>query len=449
MPSNQNELAPNVWPQTAARNSDGAIEVGGVSVIDLARQYQTPLYVLDEADIRSRAKAYQTAFNSGEVETEVFYAGKAFLATKVISWIASEGLSIDVCTAGELAVALKAGVSPERILFHGNNKSIDELTQAIQLGIGRIVVDSFQEILRLAAIASEHGVTAQVLIRLTVGVEAHTHEYIATAHEDQKFGISIATGAALEAAKLVIESDSLSLLGLHSHIGSQIFDADGFEIAAHRVIETAAKIRDEFDFTISELNLGGGMGIAYLAEDDPLQVAQMAHALHEIVISQCQQLNFPVPRLLIEPGRAIIGPAGITVYEVGTIKQVDVSDTQTRRYISVDGGMSDNIRTALYEAQYTAALASRTTNSMAVASRVVGKHCESGDIVIQDAQLPADIEAGDLLAVAATGAYCRAMASNYNYIVRPAVVSVCNGISEIVLRRETLADLLSLDPGAE
>ena len=423
--------------------------VGGIPVSQLAEQYETPLYIFDETDLRLRASQYHQAFSAGEIETEVFYAGKAFLATKVLRWIAEEGLSVDVCTGGELAVALLAGIAPERILFHGNNKSVSELTEAVSAGVGRIVVDSFQEIERLAKVASSQGVTVQVLVRLTVGVEAHTHEYIATAHEDQKFGFSIASGAALEAAKLVIESDSLSLLGLHSHIGSQIFDATGFEVAAHRVMQMAAQIRDEFDFTISEVNLGGGMGIAYLSEDDPITVEQMALALQQIVLSECESVNFPVPKLLVEPGRAIVGRAGITLYEVGTIKDVAVTDEMSRRYISVDGGMSDNIRTALYSADYTAMIASRDSSAPAIASRVVGKHCESGDIVVNDANLPSDIAAGDLLAVAATGAYCRAMSSNYNYVVRPAVVGVKDGKSELILRRETLSDLLALDAGVE
>ena len=448
MSSQTNILEPNVWPQSVARTDAGEITIADVPVSQLVAQYGTPLFVLDEADVRARAKAYHAAFNSGDVVTEVFYAGKAFMATKVVKWIVDEGLNVDVCTAGELEVALRAGVAPERILFHGNNKSVLELERAVEVGVGRIVVDSFIEIERLANVASARGATVQVLIRLTVGVEAHTHEYISTAHEDQKFGLSIATGAALEAARMVVESDSLSLSGLHSHIGSQIFDAQGFEISARRVIETAVAIRTDLDFTVSELNLGGGMGIAYLGDDDPLQVDQMAKALLGILVEECQRVQFPVPRLLVEPGRAIIGPAGITVYEVGTTKDVDVSDDLVRRYISVDGGMSDNIRTALYGAEYTVALASRNSNAELVDSRVVGKHCETGDIVIRDAQMFADIVPGDLLAVAATGAYCRAMASNYNHIVRPAVVAVCNGESEVVLRRETLEDLLAFDVGA-
>jgi len=304
------------------------------------------------------------------------------------------------------------------------------------------------EIQRLNQIAAVHGVTQQVLVRITVGVEAHTHEFIATAHEDQKFGLSVSSGAALAGVEAVLGADALSLLGLHSHIGSQIFDAAGFEVAAHRVVDLAAQIRDEFDFTVSELNLGGGMGIAYVAGDDPLDVAQMAQAIHAIVIEQCARVHFPVPHLAVEPGRAIVGGTALTVYEVGTVKPVELDGGITRHYIAVDGGMSDNIRPALYDAEYTVTLASRDTDAVGVLSRVVGKHCESGDILIKDATLPADIVPGDLLAIAATGAYCRAMASNYNHMPRPAVVGVCDGKASIMLRRETLDDLLVLDPGA-
>ena len=449
MSENFNELDARLWPATATRNSNGVLTVGGVSADDLVKDFGTPLFVIDEQDVRTRARDYMDAFTTSDVPTTVFYASKAFLATKVAKWVADEGLFIDVCTEGELEVALRAGVDPAKILFHGNNKSVAELEKAVRVGVGRIVVDSFVEIERLNHIALAAGCTQQVLIRLTVGVEAHTHDFIATAHEDQKFGFSVASGSALNAAGQVIAAEGLSLLGLHSHIGSQIFDANGFEVAAHRVIQLAVHIRDTFDFVVSEINLGGGMGIAYEHDDDPLNVQEMAKSLRDIVVAECHRVTFPVPHLAVEPGRAIIGPAGVTIYEVGTIKDVAISDSQTRRYISVDGGMSDNIRTALYDAHYTAALASRTTTAVGAQSRVVGKHCESGDIVIRDAVLPADISPGDLLAVAATGAYCRAMSNNYNYIARPAVVAVSHGKVEVILRRETLDDVLFLDPGAQ
>ncbi len=443
----QNELNPMIWPDSARRSDSGEITIGGVGVTALVKEYGSPLFIFDEEHVRNRARSYLAAFNNSQIPTEVYYASKAFLSTKVAKWLTEEGLGIDVCTDGELEVALRAGVKPERILFHGNNKSVSELEKAVKVGVGRIVVDSLIEIERLNQIAAVNGVTAQVLVRITVGVEAHTHDAIATAHEDQKFGLSIASGAAIDAVESVIAAPTLSLLGLHSHIGSQIFDASGFEIAAHRVIQFAAEVRNKFDFTVPEINVGGGMGIAYVDGDDPINVEHMAKAIHDIVSTECHAANFPIPKLAVEPGRAIIGGAAVTVYEIGTVKPVDVSDEFTRNYISVDGGMSDNIRTALYDAQYTVTVASRNSSGKLHAARVVGKHCESGDIVVRDAQLPADLAPGDLLAVAATGAYCRAMASNYNYLPRPAVISVKNGQSQVLLRRETLDDVLSLDPG--
>jgi len=437
-----------IWPASATRAESGEIAIGGIVVSQLVKQFGSPLFVYDELDVRERARRYLRAYDTVELPTQVYYAGKAFLCTTIVKWLTEEGLSIDVCTAGELETALRGGADPARILFHGNNKSEAELERAVDVGVGRIVVDSLVEIQRLNQIAAVRGVTQQVLVRATVGVEAHTHEFIATAHEDQKFGLSVASGAALAGVEAVLGADALSLLGLHSHIGSQIFDAAGFEVAAHRVIDFAAQVRDEFDFTVSELNLGGGMGIAYVDGDDPLEVVQMAQAIHNIVIEQCARVHFPIPRLAVEPGRAIVGGSAITVYEVGTVKPVDLDGGVTRHYISVDGGMSDNIRPALYDAEYTVTLASRDTDAVGVLSRVVGKHCESGDIVVKDATLPADIAPGDLLAVAATGAYCRAMASNYNHMPRPAVVAVRDGKASIMLRRETLDDLLGLDPGA-
>lgn len=442
------DLDQAIWPASAMRNESGEITVAGLGVTELVEQFGSPLFIYDEQDVRDRARRYLQAYNTVEVPCDVYYAGKAFLCTSLVKWLIDEGLSIDVCTAGELETALRAGADPARMLFHGNNKSIAELERAVEVGVGRFVVDSVLEIERLNQIALRQGVTAQVLIRITVGVEAHTHEFIATAHEDQKFGLSISSGAALAAVEEVLGADALSLLGLHSHIGSQIFDAAGFEVAAHRVIDFAAQIRDEFQFTVTELNLGGGMGIAYVAGDDPLDVEKMASAIHGIITNECARVHLPIPRLAVEPGRAIVGGAAITVYEVGTIKQVELDGSLTRHYVAVDGGMSDNIRPALYDAQYTVALASRNTSAIAVTSRVVGKHCESGDIIVKDTLLPADVAPGDLLAVAATGAYCRAMASNYNHMARPAVVGVRDGVATVMLRRETLDDLLALDPGA-
>jgi len=423
------------------------MQLGDVDVRDLAAEFGTPLYVIDEDDLRARARAYASAYQKAGAGI-VYYAAKAFLCTAVARWVTEEGLGIDVATGGELAVALRAGVPGERLLLHGNNKSMTEIEQAVGAGVGRIVIDSFEDIVRVADAAARAGVVQSVLVRVTVGVEAHTHEFIATAHEDQKFGLSVSSGAAEEAVRRIAKLPSLDLRGLHSHIGSQIFDASGFEVAAARVVSVAQRIWDQQGIEIEELNLGGGMGIAYIDSDDPLDVPDMALQIGDVVAKQCAQEGIPMPVLAFEPGRAIVGPAGITLYEVGTVKPVELDGGEVRTYVSVDGGMSDNIRTALYDADYTVVLASRESTAKPMLCRVVGKHCESGDIVVRDAWLPGDLAPGDLLAVAATGAYCRSMASNYNYLPRPAVIGVRDGAATTLLRRETMDDLLGLDPGA-
>ena len=377
------------------------------------------------------------------------YAAKSFLCTEIARWVAEEGLSLDVASGGELAVALHAGFPPERIALHGNNKSVAELTAAVKNGVGHVVVDSMIEIERLDEIAGEAGVVQDVLVRVTVGVEAHTHEFISTAHEDQKFGLSLATGAAMDAVRRVFATDHLRLVGLHSHIGSQIFDVAGFELAAHRVIGLLRDVVAEFGIDktsqMSIVDLGGGLGISYLPQDNPPPMGELADKLLAIVRDESAAVGLPAPNLVVEPGRAIAGPGTITLYEVGTTKDVAVSSSAHRRYVSVDGGMSDNIRTSLYGAEYDVRLLSRTTEADPTLSRVVGKHCESGDIVVRDAWLPDDVAPGDLLGVAATGAYCYSMSSRYNLIGRPAVVAVRDGRARLVLRRETVDDLLSLE----
>ncbi|MQY06851.1 diaminopimelate decarboxylase [Actinomadura macrotermitis] len=435
-----NALDEQVWPLGTVR-ADGAMTVGGVDVRDLAREYGTPLYVYDEADVRARAREYAQAFHDGNVH----YAGKAFLCVALAKWLKEEGLGLDVCSGGELAIALAAGFPPERITLHGNNKAMWELERALDAGVGHIVIDSFEEIARLGYLAREKGVRPKVMLRVTTGVEAHTHEFIATAHDDQKFGFSRSSGAALEAVRRVLALPELDLVGLHSHIGSQIFDADGFQVAAHRLAELLVAIRDEHGVELPELDLGGGYGIAYLPGDSPIDPKTMADSLREIVGRECRAYGLAMPELTVEPGRAIVGPGGVTLYEVGTVKDVE----GLRTYVSVDGGMSDNLRTALYGAEYTCVLASRTSEAPPMLSRLVGKHCESGDIVVRDLWLPEDLAAGDLVAVAGTGAYCRSMSSNYNHLPRPAVVAVRDGRSRIVIRRETEDDLLRLDAEVE
>jgi diaminopimelate decarboxylase len=441
------DLDPAVWPRTVLRGPDGAMVIGGCDVRDLARDFGTPLFLLDEADFRTRAAAFRTSYAGGDAPATVYYAAKAFLATRVARWVEEEGLGLDVASGGELAVALAAEFPPERLILHGNNKSLDEIARALRAGVGLIVIDSLVEIDRVAEVAQRLGVVAEVLVRVTVGVEAHTHEFIATAHEDQKFGLSLSNGEAAAAVLQILERPSLHFAGLHSHIGSQIFDASGFEIAASRIVELAAELAER-GIAIEWLDLGGGMGIAYTSYDDPLDVADMAMAIDRIVVKSCERAGLPIPRMAFEPGRAIVGPAGVTLYEVGTVKPVQLDHDLVRTFVSVDGGMSDNIRTALYDADYTVVLASRESAAEPMLCRVVDKHCESGDVVVRDAWLPADLAPGDLLAVAGTGAYCRSMASQYNYLPRPAVISVRDGMTDTVLRRETEADMLSLDPGA-
>lgn len=442
VPEDSNALVPHLWASGVSK-VDGVLTVAGESVADLAEEFGTPLYVVDEDDFRARARAFRAAFASADV----YYAGKAFLCVATARWVAEEGLNLDVCTGGELAVALRAEFPPERIGLHGNNKSVAELRRALEAGVGRIIVDSTEEIERLTSLTAELGVTANVMVRVTAGVEAHTHEYISTSHEDQKFGFSISGGDALAAVRQVLAAPGLRVLGLHSHIGSQIFVTDGFEVAARRVLRLHAEIVQTLGVDLPELDLGGGFGIAYTTQDDPSAPADLARGIRKIVDDECAAMGVDVPRLSVEPGRAIAGPSTFTLYEVGTTKSVALDGGAARRYVSVDGGMSDNIRPALYSADYSCTLASRVSSAPPVLSRVVGKHCESGDIVVKDEYLPGDVRAGDLLAVPGTGAYCRSLASNYNHVPRPAVVAVRDGEARLLLRRETDDDLLALDQG--
>jgi len=433
------DLDPAVWPGSAVRTSDGVLTLGGVDVRDLATEFGTPAYVLDEDDFRERCRSWRAAFAGADV----YYAGKAFLCSAIARWVAEEGLGLDVCTGGELAVAERVGFPAERLTFHGNNKSVVELDRALAYGVGRIAVDSFEEIVRLAALTERRGVRQRVLVRATPGVEAHTHEFVQTGQEDQKFGFSLASGAAAEAVRRIVALPSLELVGLHCHIGSHIFDTRGFSLAAHRMVGLLADIRDEHGIELPELDLGGGTGIAYTSADDPMPVAEFAAGLRAIVDRECAATGLAVPRLAVEPGRALSGPTTVTLYEVGTVKVLP----GLRTYVSVDGGMSDNIRTALYDARYTAVLASRRSTAEPANVTLSGKHCESGDIVVHDVPLPGDLAPGDLVAVPASGAYHRSMASNYNHVPRPPVVAVSGGAARLIVRRETEDDLLALDVG--
>ena len=434
-----------MWSSSVTTGTE--LSIAGITAKTLAQEFGTPTFFIDEADFRERALAWDKALKDsfGPHAGTVYYASKAFICTELARWINELGIGIDVSTGGEMAVALAGGIDPSKIEVHGNNKSIGEIEKAVSVGVESIVIDSLYEIERVAEAAKKAGKVQRVLLRITPGIQAHTHESIATAHEDVKFGFSIASGAAWAAIEAVSAQPSLELRGVHAHIGSQIFGYKSFEILSERLISLLAQYRDEYKRELPELDLGGGYGIAYLPGDETVVPAEAMSALAAAVTKNCAAHNLEIPRVSIEPGRAIVGPAMFTLYEVGTVKDVTLENGTHRRYISVDGGMSDNIRPSLYGAEYTTILANRTSAAALVSSRLVGKHCETGDIVIREIDLPDDIVPGDLLAVPATGAYGRSMASNYNHVPRPPVVAVKDGKARVIVRRETEADLLRLD----
>ena len=434
-----------MWSSSVTTGTE--LSLAGITAKNLAKEFGTPTFFIDEADFRARTLAWDKALKDafGPHAGTVYYASKAFICTELARWIKDIGIGIDVSTGGEMAVALAGDIDPSKIEVHGNNKSIAEIEKAISVGVESIVIDSLYEIERVAEAAKNAGKVQRVLLRITPGIQAHTHESIATAHEDVKFGFSIASGAAWAAIEAVCAQPSLELRGVHAHIGSQIFGYKSFEILSERLISLLARYRDEYKRELPELDLGGGYGIAYLPGDETVVPAEAMSALAAAVTKNCAAHNLEIPRVSIEPGRAIVGPAMFTLYEVGTVKDVTLENGTHRRYISVDGGMSDNIRPSLYGAEYTTILANRTSTAALVSSRLVGKHCETGDIVIREIDLPDDIVPGDLLAVPATGAYGRSMASNYNHVPRPPVVAVKDGKARVIVRRETEADLLRLD----
>mgnify|MGYP000675070154 FL=1 len=434
-----------MWSSSVTTGAE--LSIAGITAKTLAKEFGTPTFFIDEADFRERALAWDKALKDafGSHAGTVYYASKAFICTEVARWIKEIGIGIDVSTGGEMAVALAGSIDPSKIEVHGNNKSLGEIEKAISVGVEAIVIDSLYEIERVAEAAKKAGKVQRVLLRITPGIQAHTHESIATAHEDVKFGFSIASGAAWAAIAAVRTHPSLELRGVHAHIGSQIFGYKSFEILSERLISLLAQYRDEFKSELPELDLGGGYGIAYLPGDETVNPAEAMNALAAAVTKNCATHNLQIPRVSIEPGRAIVGPTMFTLYEVGTVKDVTLENGTHRRYISIDGGMSDNIRPSLYGAEYTTILANRTSTAPHVSSRLVGKHCETGDIVIREIDLPDDIVPGDLLAVPATGAYGRSMASNYNHVPRPPVVAVIDGKARVIVRRETEADLLRLD----
>ncbi len=446
-PADPNALVEAVWPPAADRDRAGALTIGGVPTTRLAAEYGTPLYVLDQDAVAAQARRVRAAFDAAAerhgTSARVYYASKAFLSTEVVRWVTAEGLAVDVATGGELAVALAAGADPQRIGLHGNNKSRAELARAVEVGVGSVIVDSPVEIERLAEIAAERGARQRVLVRVNSGVHAETHDFLATAHEDQKFGFALADAERVVAR--IRELPSLEFVGLHCHIGSQIFGTAGFAESAARLVDLHARLLA--GGAVPVLNLGGGFGIAYTSVDDPTDIEVLADGIVEAVARECEARGIPLPSLAFEPGRAIVGRAGITLYEVGTTKAVRLDDDRERLYVSVDGGMSDNARPSLYGAAYSARIASRSSDAPPALVRVVGRHCESGDIVVDAEYLPGDVTPGDLLAVAATGAYCFSLASNYNYVPRPPVVAVHHGASRVIVRGETIDDLLARDAG--
>jgi diaminopimelate decarboxylase len=444
-PKDVNALTERIWPSGTTRDSDGEVVFGGVPVSDLTAQFGTPLYVIDQDEFNRDATAVKLALELAAKkigsEATVYYAGKALLSTEIVRWIDRLDLNIDVSSAGELAIALAAGIDPKRIGLHGNNKSAAEIGRAVSAGVGAIVIDSEIEIERIAATAGAQDRIQPVRIRVNTGVHADTHEFLATAREDQKFGIAIEDVPNLVAKIRALKH--LEFLGLHSHIGSQIFETAGFAEAAKRLIKLHAELLKTGP--VPQLNLGGGFGIDYNEGDHAPGVEAMALEIVDAVAVACQAEGIAVPKLAFEPGRAIVGRAGVTLYSVGTIKDVKLADGQVRKYVSVDGGMSDNLRAALYQAEYTARLVSRVSSAKPALVRVVGKHCESGDIVVRHDYLPGDVTNGDTIAVAATGAYCFSLGSNYNYLQRPPVVAVAKGKARLIVRGETEADLLSRD----
>jgi diaminopimelate decarboxylase len=424
-------------PRSATVDGDGRVAIAGVALSDLAREFGTPLYVYDEDEIRARCREYLDRFGPGSA-----YASKAFLCIAMARLVADEGLHLDVATGGELAIALRAGFPAERIVFHGNNKSDAELEHALASGVGRIVADSSDELERLERLAGRASARLRVQVRVRPGVEAHTHEYIETGVEDSKFGFGLDNGEALAAAARVARADGLDLAGVHCHIGSHVFRLDSFSRAVEKMVGLVGAIEAQTGSTVDELNVGGGLGVRYVSDDAPPTISDYATVVHESFAKALADAGVRSrPLLMTEPGRSIVAPAGLTLYTVGTIKRIP----GVRTYVAVDGGMSDNLRPVTYGARYEAFVPTRATAPRALVATIAGKHCEQGDVLVRDAQLPDDLAIGDLVATPVTGGYAYSMASNYNKVPRPAVVFVRDGTARIVVRRETYDDLARLD----
>ncbi|OMF35288.1 diaminopimelate decarboxylase [Paenibacillus sp. FSL H8-0548] len=425
---------------TSEINTKGHLEIGGCDVADLAAQFGTPLYIVDEALVRQRASEYIEAFKASGLRFQVAYASKAFSVMAMCAIAEQEGLSLDVVSDGELYTAMQAGFPAERIHFHGNNKTPEEINMALDAGIGCFVVDNFLELQLLNALAGDKGKKVNILLRITPGVEAHTHDYISTGQQDSKFGFDLGNGAAKQAIQEALTLPNLIVLGVHSHIGSQIFEVEGFRMAVDKVADFAVEIRSELGLTFKVINLGGGFGIRYVDGDTPLPISEYVAAITGAIITNFNNAEFPLPEIWVEPGRSMVGDAGTTLYTVGTSKDIP----GVRKYIAVDGGMTDNPRPALYQSQYEAVLANRANEPAQETVSIAGKCCESGDMLIWDLELP-KAENGDLLAVFCTGAYNYAMASNYNRIRRPAVVFVKDGQADLAVKRESLENIVCND----
>jgi diaminopimelate decarboxylase len=431
----RSRLAPGVWPEGAVLGADGELHVGGTAMTSVAARFGTPVYVLDEANFRGRCRRYLATLPG----VEVCYAGKALLTRSVAQWVAQEGLSLDVCSAGELALARSVRFPADRLILHGNAKTTEDLKAALDYPVGRIVVDSFDEIHQLGPLTRDQ----QVLLRVTPGVDGHTHQAITTGVEDQKFGLSLASGAALDAVGEILAQRGLRLVGLHCHIGSQLTRVGALEEAARRMVGLLAAVRDRHGTVLPRLNIGGGHAVRYVPDEDDFDLAGFACRVSGALAYECERHRLPVPRLTVEPGRALVARAGVTLYRVVTVKRVPGA----RTFVAVDGGMSDNPRPALYGARYTVELIGRPRTAADELVTVVGRHCEAGDILARDVPLPSDIHSGDILAMACTGAYHHSLASTYNMVGRPPLVAVADGEARLLVRRETDEDLLTRDIG--
>lgn len=430
-----------LWPLDTKRDAGGQLSVGGVSLVDLAAEFGTPLYVYDEATIRHQCRLYRDAFRDRYPDTRVVYAGKAYLGSALLSIIADEGMWLDVVSGGELMMAYRSGFPVDHVVFHGNNKTPDELRLALELGIGEIVIDNDYEIDLLAELTLEWGNSVDVLLRINPGVDVHTHDYRKTGIVDSKFGLLVSSGDASRAVERIVTIPALRLRGYHAHIGSQIFEIEPFLATVDTLFEFAADMQERFDVTPAQISPGGGLGIQYETSDPDFNIEEFAERVTFSVRSAAKRFDLRSPILTIEPGRSIVGPSGVALYRVGSVKTIP----NVRRYVSVDGGMADNIRPALYGARYSAELANRNDGGRSTVT-IAGKYCESGDVLIRDVDMTTP-ESGDLVAIPAAGAYCLPMSSNYNLALRPAVAMISGGSARVVQRRETYDDILSREIG--